>query len=1734
MRKQIGLIFMLLICVFFVSSTAFAGKKTPPARTGAWYTSYYGTTNTTAYNTAAADWVGGQVYLDSKNWGTDQLGNSSNQAARAFTTDKDDNKILVNVDTGYKIKSIQWAEASWSNSNSVTITGTWQPITGFESKPSKDFDFKLESMSSGNKYVIWVQFETQGSTSTAGGQVGAWWGTNNTIDYDSPEANGKGGSVKRNDTLINRKADSYTRSDDAVREVEVIPWSGYRIDFIRYGETLTPTAWIDVTVSASQTSSKKFNLNISGGKQYVIWVVFASTSATQYTVSGAVDTINSDSTCSPWSVSPATKDVNKDSTTTFTLSSSNSCVVESVTFNGVLTTSPSISGSTYTTPIITGDSSFTVKFIPNSNLSINASVDAASPTGSGTISPAGSAIPVTLNGSKDFVITANAGYSIAHVYVTDTDRGYNNTDIAPLSSSTYTFNNITANGMIKVVFTASSNTPGDDYCQIPPFVQGQSNLSPNVLIVFDNSGSMGGGGNAYFKNNKPYNCTSSHSKTNKCPTEFYGYFDPYTMYKTDPSNNKVYLKDTVTLNMSSGGKSGNYLNYLYMDKVDVVRKVLVGGRVTDKASTSLAGTSRGTLTTKYLYSNTGYWVEYGTAEPVGIIQNLAGKVRFGLEVFGSTSNSSSDGGTIVAKLGSPTATLVSAVEGARTNPSTSTPIAEALYEAVRYFQAKPSAYNSGTDYGDSTWNPADDKIVKYACQKHFILLLTDGEANNNNKLPGLSAGTLNASYDTVFDVIEWGDRILAADLPGSSDGKYVDAVGFYAHDTDLRSSAFNNDVEGMQNLTIFSVYAFGNGTGTKTLQMLSKYGGYTTKNGNDAGTDPDKYASPDQDLEWDKDGNGVPDTYYEADDGAVLETNIAEAMTSILSNVASGTAASILSNSQGSGASLLQAVYYPSKIFEHQSEAKWIGELQNLWYYIDPYLNNSTVREDTDSNGILNLSSDKVANFYFNGTETKVELYSDTNGDGKTLTSAGTVALDDVKSIWRAGKLLQARTSDSRTIHTSVDGSSLLLPSNSGGGFSAATTTATALQPYLQTANNDSLLETSNIINYIRGTDGTYRPRKVSLIAGTDPSTNWKEWKLGDIVTSTPQIQSNLNLNYFHLAYGDLSYKKFINSSGYAKRGMVYVGANDGMLHAFKLGKFTTSAGASKATLTGGTDLGEEKWAYIPRNALPYLKYLTDVNYKHLVYVDGPTVLSDVSIKTTTGCSVYADCLKDETNGTNWSTVLIGSMGQGGASADKGDGCVTGSAGLCVQPPIAGTGYSSYFAFDIANQYFNDASPNSTLNAQPTFKWEFSPPGLGYATSGATIIRVSGTNEDGTSRVKKNGKWFAVFASGPTGPIDTSFHKFLARSNQNLKIFVVDLGSTSVPLVEGTDYWVIDSGIPNAFGGNMLNAALDIDRGNASSTGYYQDDILYVGYTRANESTITASTKWDQGGVLRIITKEDPNPANWVVGKVIDGIGPVTGAIDSLQDKNNKKLWLFFGSGRFYYSGDDSASQRYLFGVQDRCYTTNNVIDKNCDLTAIPDATPAATGKGAPLALSDITNQSTSIGSVSKGWYIKLRVEDTANFNGAERVISRPSAQNSGSVFFTTLQPTSDICKFGGTTHLWAVNYLNGDVPLCNSLSGTTLLQMTSGAFEQVKFSDIFTCKATIDGPAIVPPPPPAPPAGYTEKHFDRGGSSTLGFAGGNTDARSSDGLGGGSGGDIKPPKTRPLPRKEIVHIKEK
>ena len=1312
-----------------------------------------------------------------------------------------------------------------------------------------------------------------------------------------------------------------------------------------------------------------------------------------------------------------------------------------------------------------------------------------------------------------------------------------------------------------------NNVPLNNYCQTPPFVtSGASALKPNVLLMVDNSGSM-----YEFAYKTPGRGNTNFDQSYDSGASYFGYFDPEKMYAySTTSGGYFYVDSAKTLNKTkfsaADGYSGNMLNWLTMRRVDVVRKVLVGGKTQPRSAN----------TANYLFPaddpDRDYYKNYGSTyfevdddlyvcnnsscsshtstfnlkvyvgdQPPqdGVLLQMGDRINFGIMFFNDgykfedKQNSVRDGGNVVADIGSTGTNLITQIEN--TDPSTWTPLSETLYESTRYFQAIESAYNGGT------YNGKDPITVN--CMKNFVLILTDGESTKDQNLPGtyFTSGTGTVVTDPYsFDIKTYMDRIAANEgasskwntaLNSDEGSWYLPGVALYAHTTDLRTATMGkNNLAGLQNLGIYTVFAFDDSANGRTLlKMTAKYGGFDDSNMTSA-------SLPDSVDKWGKcDSTGIinldhctPNTYFEAQQGDELQTALVNAFNDILSKVSSGTSASIVNNRGESGANLFQAIFYPRTTLGSK-ELYWIGEMQNLWYYLDPLLSTSSIREDTDYDRKLDLIADYKVTVDYDTTQNKTvaNWYRDTTGTGTTFVQVATGSPDKIHALWRAGGLLHNRSDTTRTVNTvlgsynaSYLNDSAYPVSTASASFTPFTTTyGNTISDYL----NVSDVATGNkFIEYIRGkdylNDPAYRGRTTTIsYASTAPAplntTITGVWKLGDIVSSTPQAQTSKQLNAYDSLYNDSSYSQFYGSPNYLSRNMVYTAANDGMLHAFRAGRVTrtiynASAPYRIAQITNPDNtmyLGDEEWAFVPKNALPYLKYLGDPSYNHLYYVNNTVTLLDASInrpgdatqcsgqseywkcerKTTfssskvcsndftTSCTTNAGCgtgntcmaVLDEDN-TSWRTVLIGGMGLGGASRSYGDYCnkadgttPTSSAEEtrldCVKSPIAGTGLSSFFALDVTN-------PQSTK-----FMWEFSDAvlptadkGLGYATSGPAIVRIAtrypSTATYGTPDMSKNARWFAVFATGPSGPIDTTVHQFRGRSDNRLKVYVVDIHpDMSGGWVNGTNYWVLDSGIDNAFGGEMTaDSVIDVDRWNKSSNGYFSDDVVYIGYTKQSGTT------WTDGGVLRLLTNDSTDPANWTLSKLIDGIGPVTSATTKLQDRKNGKLWVYFGSGRYYFKDtvgqDDPTNTRHLFGVMESCYSYTNRMNSGI-LSGVKQgcaATPPSV-----LGFGDLTDQSTIISSTlpsgSHGWYIALDPAGdyamgsqmiTSTYD-AERVVTNTIAAFNGVVTFTTFKPTNDVCGYGGSTLVWFVDYLNGGVPPVSTMRGKLLVQLSGGEF---------------------------------------------------------------------------------------
>jgi len=155
---------------------------------------------------------------------------------------------------------------------------------------------------------------------------------------------------------------------------------------------------------------------------------------------------------------------------------------------------------------------------------------------------------------------------------------------------------------------------------------------------------------------------------------------------------------------------------------------------------------------------------------------------------------------------------------------------------------------------------------------------------------------------------------------------------------------------------------------------------------------------------------------------------------------------------------------------------------------------------------------------------------------------------------------------------------------------------------------------------------------------------------LGDIVNS--QLFYVGKLTRLSL---EPTYKNFANSDTVKNRkSMVYVGANDGMLHGFDAGQGTPAAPGS----------GVERVAYVPRGLLGKLHTNTFANadYVHRYWVDGSPFGGDVQLEASPSSAPVTSPASDASSATddnpkpsagpdlgNWATVLVGTLGAGGA-----------------------------------------------------------------------------------------------------------------------------------------------------------------------------------------------------------------------------------------------------------------------------------------------------------------------------------------------------------------------------------------------------------------------------------------------------------------------------------------------------
>jgi len=237
------------------------------------------------------------------------------------------------------------------------------------------------------------------------------------------------------------------------------------------------------------------------------------------------------------------------------------------------------------------------------------------------------------------------------------------------------------------------------------------------------------------------------------------------------------------------------------------------------------------------------------------------------------------------------------------------------------------------------------------------------------------------------------------------------------------------------------------------------------------------------------------------------------------------------------------------------------------------------------------------------------------------------------------------------------------------------------------TDNQRAAAAGEKLVNYVRGQRGYegFVPNDASKLYRSRAAV------LGDIVNAQP-----VYVKAPFASYTDAGYSTF-KTANINRTPMVYVAANDGMLHAFYAG-----------TSTIDPDGGKEAWAFIPTMVLPNLYKLADNNYSnnHVYSVDGTPSVGDFY----------------DTNASAWKTILVGGLNAGGK----------GYYALDVTDPASPKGL---WEFKWSDTCYDSAVP-STAYSDCHIGFTFNNPLISKLADGTWVVMVTSGYNNVNSPIK--------------------------------------------------------------------------------------------------------------------------------------------------------------------------------------------------------------------------------------------------------------------------------------------------------------------------------------------------------------------------------------------------------------
>lgn len=1024
-------------------------------------------------------------------------------------------------------------------------------------------------------------------------------------------------------------------------------------------------------------------------------------------------------------------------------------------------------------------------------------------------------------------------------------------------------------------------------------------------------------------------------------------------------------------------------------------------------------------------------------------------------------------------------------------PSGRAPLAEGLYTVIGWIQqVNAESQTNGPKYNaDSYSSGMNTKYDPYyfskygrsiECTQQNILIITPGEVRQDGSIPNEVTNYPPTLKNSDLNVYDARDKKIA-ELFNVSYFGHVNIKSDGSGSGDLRASG-STALADKQLVNTYIVSAFGKRK--LALKHAAIFGGFEDTRYNDKA--PDRMPSPDPiakstipySPEYNNDDNPEnPDNFFEGESGPELEAAINLAFEAATSGKLSGTAAAVTSQTRSGEGAVYQALFFPPTNATEIFGAPWSGQVHAL--FVDSQGN---MREDTNDNRRLDADTVTSSSITYNDRIILFDDFGKVYAKSNNSTEAGEVNTQAVNYLWSSTPWLNQISSmnivtnrdyksytDNRYLFTFADKNNnmvnddITLYDNEVKPFefdgSCDVTSLSSFCSYLTLfestpgqigaptgnssfSDSDVMLKLAERqIEYIRGLDqsNTFSVGGKTLL---DPIRSRVDitgtvWRLGDIVYSSPTIVGAPSENY-NILYRDITYNEFFKKYK-DRRQMIYVGANDGMLHAFNGGFYNRDTKGFELSYKTGSDkeveypLGMEMWGYVPYNLLPHLRWLMNPEYGgkiHVPYMDLKPRIFDARV------FEYDTPTKNSTHPNGWGTILVAGMRFGGGAIEADI-----NKNNQYDPGSDREMSSAYVIMDITNP-----------EDKPTLLGEVRMPNLGFTTCYPTIMPMATRNSNSTSDNKNN--WFLVFGSGPADSngkaqaIAPNDRRDPATSTQPGHLYILDLKAlvqqktirTLTP--ESTDKSSFQNGNhafattenPSFIGDPV---AVDVDFGSRNDSAEFKTDFLYYGTVSGDETTPT-------GTMRRIITNNENSNSTvyWTRNAtLINAQMPIPAAPNVAMD-NNKNLWVYFGSGRYYNRGDIALSKHMSFlGIKENAYNgTTGSVNLNPSIISASNlynstAIELTSGYCPGAAYnSDCVGVYKSGSALTGGWTTLLEEVDATpgwrhDFTNVtpqwERVLGQPAVFG-GAVLFTGYLPASNICSPEGTSNLYALYYKTG------------------------------------------------------------------------------------------------------------